>query len=63
MASAIIEKEPEPISNIKPMTPPALTTPFGDVLRKIRKNAGRQRAMLSWSCSGLGNQDRSQAHR
>jgi serine/threonine protein kinase len=50
VASSILEREPAPISTVKPLTPPALDRAIVAVAwRKIRKIAGRRRAIWNWN--------------
>jgi serine/threonine protein kinase len=46
LGSAILEKEPTPVSTLKPMTPPAVDHVIRSCLaKKIPKTAGRRRAI------------------
>jgi eukaryotic-like serine/threonine-protein kinase len=69
VASAILEKEPEPVSSIKPMTPPALDFAIKKSLAKIPgerwQNAGDLASQLRWIAevgSQAGVRARSPAH-
>jgi serine/threonine protein kinase len=52
VASAILVKDPEPISTLQPLTPPALERTVRVCLRKIRTLAGNQPEIFAKNCAG-----------
>jgi serine/threonine protein kinase len=54
VASAIVEKEPTPISSIKPMTPPALDHAIRRCLAKDREQRWQTGRDLQWELTWIG---------
>jgi eukaryotic-like serine/threonine-protein kinase len=57
IASAILEREPTPISSIKPLTRPRLITRLKNVWQKTLTNVGKARVIWQASCDGLEKED------
>jgi len=62
VASAILEKDPEPISAIQPMSPPALEHVVRTCWRKIPSSAGIRPMTSVCSCIGWHKRDHAEVH-